>query len=332
MVMRIDELRSLLRRLAGVRVLVVGDAMLDHYVMGRVERISPEAPVPVLRVEREFDRPGGAANVAANIASLGGRAALISLAGGAGGKLDSDGRYLWEKCRAFTSPPPVFLPGLSRTVRKTRFLAGKQQILRVDWEEAAPALSAGWQKRRAAAIRRSLRQCQAILVSDYAKGMVDAELMAQLRASGKPLIVDTRPQHADLYRGATLITPNRQEALRMLRAGEGRGGSTDSMALAKRLARQMRCSALVTLGEEGMCLALRNGEADMIPTCRVEVADGTGAGDTVAAAMAMGIAAGLPLLAAAHIANAAGRVVVQHIGTACATPDEVAAALADIYS
>jgi len=328
--MRFDEIKPLLNRLTGMRVLVVGDAILDHYVVGKVDRISPEAPVPVLRVEREFDRPGGAANVAANIASLGGVAEIIAMAGSDGRDLDGDGRYLREKCRTFTAAPPVFLPCLQRTARKTRFLAGRQQMLRVDWEDPTPPLlSIAWRKRRAAAVGRCLRKCHAILVSDYAKGMVDAELMHMLRASGKPLIVDTRPQHAALYRGATLITPNRQEAMQMVR--KGREGVKDNLLLAKQLAQEMSCHVLLTLGEDGLCLALRSGKAGIITTRPVEVADGTGAGDTVAAAMALGIAANLPLLAAAHIANAAGWVVVQHIGTACATPAEVEAALAAIY-
>jgi len=337
-------LSTLVPRLAGVRVLVVGDAMLDHYVVGTVDRISPEAPVPILRVEREFDRPGGAANVAVNIAALGGKAELVCLVGrDRSDERDPDAERLSRLCRPH-GIEPTLLRFLPCTIRKTRILAGQQQLLRVDREspfgrtaaehEAAAAGGAPWEPLplsaseatgRASALAPLLARCDAVLVSDYAKGMVDAALMAQLRASGRPVVVDPRPQHTALYEGASLVTPNRKEAGEMLGLDPRRPLSGEE--LGRRLAARLGGDVLVTLGAEGMCLVPRDGDAETIPTRAREVFDVTGAGDTVAAVVALALGAGLPLGSAAHLANAAAGRVVAHIGTATVTAAELRDAL-----
>ncbi len=340
-----NTLISLVNSLAGVRVLVAGDAMLDHYVVGLVERISPEAPVPVLLVNREFDRVGGAANVAANVASLGGVAELICLVG----RDRSDGREpeaerLRKKCVEL-GIETTLLRFLPCTIRKTRMLAGRQQMLRVDWEppfghtetelkqaraEGAPGrplpLPESAREARREALKPLLKSCDVVLVSDYAKGLIDGSLMEQLRASGLPVIVDPRPQNAHLYSGVRLITPNRKEAAEIL--GLDALQPHPGPELGRAISDKLGCDALVTLGSEGMCLVTQDGPLESIATQAREVFDVTGAGDTVAAVTALGVGAGLTLSQAAQLANAAAGIVVSHIGTATVSPEELRAALA----
>lgn len=335
----LNELLSLVDSFSGVRVLVVGDAMLDHYIVGSVDRISPEAPVPILKVEHEFDRVGGAANVAANIVALGGSATLLALGGfRSADTLDPDGMRLEEKCRSL-GIGTIFVPGLPCTTRKARMVAGRQQMLRVDWEypycnapDPVPAggtmpfsLGAEEARLRDARLRDALGEADVVLVSDYAKGMVDAALFEVLHAAGKPILVDPRPRHAPLYKGVTLVTPNRKEATEML--GASVGVHPEASLLAARLVGALGCHALVTLGAEGMFLRTTEGTEEAIPTRAQEVYDVTGAGDTVVATMALAMGAGADLSAAAHLANAAAGVVVGHIGTASVTPGELRASL-----
>ncbi len=322
------KLAPFVTKLAGVRALVIGDAMLDHYIMGKVDRISPEAPVPILRVTSEFNRVGGAANVAANLTSLGGQAALLALAG-RGGELDNDGRMLADTCRE-RGIDVHLLPVLPCTVRKARLVADRQQMLRVDWEHpygsqtAQPfSLTAADRIVRRETLAPLLADCDVVLISDYAKGMIDGEVVHKLVESGKPVIIDPRPQHRDHYRGATLITPNRKEATEMLGVHERLSGEE----LGRRLGDLLECDVLVTLGEEGMCLCRRGERAVSIPTRAREVYDVTGAGDTVAATFALAIGAGCNMVDAAHMANAAAGVVVGRVGCASVTPDELTQAL-----
>lgn len=323
-----SRLIPLVSKLAGVRALVVGDAMLDHYILGKVDRISPEAPVPILRVTSEFNRVGGAANVAANLTSLGGKSSLLALAG-RDGSLDLDGQTLAESCRE-RGVDVHLLPVLPCTVRKARLVADRQQMLRVDWEHPYSSqsnqpfcLSAADRVARRETLALLLAECDVILISDYAKGMVDGELVRKLVESGKPVIIDPRPQHRDHYRGATLITPNRKEATEMLGVHERLSGEE----LGQRLGDLLECDVLVTLGEEGMCLCRRGERAVSIPTRAREVYDVTGAGDTVAATFALAIGAGCDMVSAAHLANAAAGVVVGRVGCASVTPEELTQAL-----
>ncbi len=323
------KLVPLVEKLIGVNVLVIGDAMLDHYILGSVDRISPEAPVPILRVEQEFERVGGAANVAANITSLRGNADLFALGGKVGKKLDADGMRLGEMC-ALQDIQALFLPALPCTVRKARMVAGQQQMLRVDWEhpyksEKGKKLELGKKSKkiRSEELAHLLKRVHVVVVSDYAKGMVDSELMADLRASGKPVIVDPRPQNKELYRGVSLITPNRKEATEMLGVHKYLSGEE----LGMRLAKELESDTLVTLGEEGMCLCRQGKDPFSIPTRAREVYDVTGAGDTVVATFALALGAGGDLKDAAKLANAAAGVVVGHVGCASIRPDDLKEAL-----
>lgn len=320
-----DSHKDMVRQLADIRLLVIGDAVLDHYVVGTVDRISPEAPVPIVHAHKEYDRLGGAANVAANATSLGSATTLVALTGD-----DTDRQRLEARCRE-SAIMPALLPLLDATVRKTRVIASGQQLLRIDFEypfgstggEPAFILSSAGRKERQQLIEKSLPDCDMILVSDYAKGMIDAQVMEQVLASGREVLVDPRPQHTELYRGVTMITPNLKEATQML----GLAVPLPPRETGLRLAEKLDCNILLTLGGEGMCLVTRQEEIEEIPTLAREVFDVTGAGDTVAAIMAIGIGAKLNLSDAAHLANAAAGLVVAHIGTASVTPDELCAAL-----
>ncbi len=319
------KLVPLVDRLIGVNVLVIGDAMLDHYILGSVQRISPEAPVPILKVEREFERVGGAANVASNITSLQGNADLFALGGKVGKKLDNDGMKLGAMC-AELDIQSLFLPALPCTVRKSRMVAGQQQMLRVDWEfpfkkDKDKKLGLGKKSKqiRSEELVHLLLKTDVVVVSDYAKGMVDVELMAELKASGKPIIVDPRPQNKELYKGVSLITPNRKEATEMLGVHERLSGEE----LGQRLGQELKCDILVTLGEDGMCLCRRGKKPLSIATRAREVFDVTGAGDTVVATFALALGAGGSLEEAAKLANAAAGVVVGHVGCASIKPEEL---------
>jgi D-beta-D-heptose 7-phosphate kinase/D-beta-D-heptose 1-phosphate adenosyltransferase len=304
-------------------VLVIGDVMLDHYITGAVERISPEAPVPILRVTGEFDRLGGAANVAANIAELGAAATLVAYVGAApdsANSSDATGAALLDRCQR-RRIATTLIPALARTTRKTRLLADHQQMLRVDWEDGAVAPDA--RTRREKIIAEILPTVDLVLLSDYAKGMIDAELMAQLRGAGKKIIIDPRPQNRELYYGATVLTPNRKEALAML---DQPRGLTDA-ELGLRLGEKLAAHILVTLGEDGMCLCELGKAPLFIRTRAKEVFDVTGAGDTVAATLALALGAGYSLADSAQIANAAAGVVVGHIGAVAITPAELRVAL-----
>lgn len=317
------QLINELDKLTNPHILVVGDAMLDHYIIGNVERISPEAPVPILCVKKEFYRIGGAANVAANITALGARATLLALSGGEQ-KIDGDGEILSEHCRQKNINVEL-IPALTQTVRKIRVMADRQQMLRVDRENPSPVLSDHAKKQRADLINKLLPPIDVVLVSDYAKGMIDAELMAQLKNSGKKIVVDPRPQHGDLYHGVTLITPNRKEASSLLVATSC---LTDEQ-IGQELSRKFNSSVLLTLGEDGMCLC-QIGDAPLhISTRAREVFDVTGAGDTVVAIFALAMAGGLSMANAAYLANAAAGVVVGHIGTATVSLNELRAELAN---
>ena len=226
----------------------------------------------------------------------------------------------------------LFLPALPCTVRKARMVAGQQQMLRVDWEfpyrngkSKGLGLSKKSQKIRSEELVHLLLRTDVVVVSDYAKGMVDKELMDELRKSGKPVIVDPRPQNKAIYKGVTLITPNRKEAMEMLGVHKKLPGEE----LGQRLSAELKCDILVTLGEEGMCLCRQGKKPFTIPTRAREVYDVTGAGDTVIATFALTLGAGGSMQEAATLANAAAGVVVGHVGCVSVEPQELLASLAE---
>ncbi len=328
--MKLDRAHAaaLLDRLAGVRVAVLGDLMLDEYLFGEVNRISPEAPVPIVRVQREKAVLGGAANVAANLKALGAEPVLI-------GTLQKD--PAGERLMQLLSRLGVALDGLvldpSRpTIIKTRVIGQTQQMLRIDREEAgAPDLQVLDDLQ--ASLERALGECAALIVSDYAKGVVSAPVMEAVRrlcaARDIPWIVDPKPAHKALYRGATLMTPNTKEASEL--AGMPTRHDGEVAAAGRALLEELGLRGLlVTRSEKGMALfaPYAEGGADhadpwMIPTMAMEVFDVSGAGDTVIAAFSAAVASGADWKDAAMLANAAAGVVVAKMGTATVTPDEI---------
>ncbi|MFN8011006.1 MAG: D-glycero-beta-D-manno-heptose-7-phosphate kinase [Holophagaceae bacterium] len=324
--MKLDRAHAaaLLEGLAGVKVAVLGDLMLDEYLFGEVNRISPEAPVPIVRVQREKSVLGGAANVAANLKALGAEPVLI-------GTLQKD--PAGERLMQLLSRLGVALDGLvldpSRpTIIKTRVIGQTQQMLRIDREEAgAPDLQVLDDLQ--ASLERALGECAALVVSDYAKGVVGAPVMEAVRrlcaARDIPWIVDPKPAHKALYRGATLMTPNTKETSEL--AGMPARHDGEVAAAGRALVEELGLRGLlVTRSEKGM--ALFSPEADhaepwMIPTMAMEVFDVSGAGDTVIAAFSAAVASGADWKDAAMLANAAAGVVVAKMGTATVTPDEI---------
>lgn len=301
-------------RVAAARILVVGDVMLDRYWFGDVERISPEAPVPVVRVRRTEERPGGAANVARNVAALGAQATLLSVTGDDNAAtrlsalLDEDGvhtRFLRDAA-------------IDTTV-KMRVIGRQQQLLRVDFESPPSQDSLAL---KLAEFEAELPRHGLVLLSDYDKGALAhvGPMIARSRAAGLPVLVDPKGDDWEKYRGATLITPNRSE----LREVVGRWKDEEDLA-ARALALRTRLALdalLVTRSEEGMTLFDSEG-AHTIPALAREVYDVTGAGDTVIAALGAMLAAGASTREAMEVANRAARVVVGRLGTAVATPEDL---------
>lgn len=323
-------LRDLVPCFAKARVLVIGDIIIDHFLWGMATRISPEAPVPVVNVQREDLLLGGSANVLRNIVSLGGNGALCGLIGD-----DAMGRKVIELVEALGASTAGLAVGQRPTTVKTRVVAQGQQVVRFDREQTGhPA------KRSLDTLLEYLEEhlhgFDAVMVSDYAKGVVSEQLMTRLRllltAVRKreqrkiPLIVDPKPSNFHLFVGATVITPNHHEAMQM--ASMRIADEYSLLAAARQIREELDCEAvLVTRGEAGM--ALLQGDADLItiPTMAKEVYDVTGAGDTVAATLALGLASGCSMNDAAVLANHAAGIVVGKIGTACVTASELMATL-----
>jgi rfaE bifunctional protein kinase chain/domain len=320
------KLAGLVSRFTSGRVLVVGDVMLDQFVYGSVERISPEAPVPVVKVDRETFRLGGAANVAANLAALGANVSLCGMIGGGvwgeevvrlcdEGKIATDG--LLKNLRA-------------RTTLKTRVIAHHQQVVRFDRESKSP-LSPAMAKKLLAVIERLIESHDAIIVSDYGKGLVGKTLLDALRAAKKKrglvVAVDPKIENVRHYKGMSIITPNQHEAGQMLgRKVVNQDGPVEiaGRALLRKLSLD---SLLITRGEGGMSLFVGKDRREHIPTRAQQVFDVTGAGDTVIATLTLAMACGATVIEAAEIANFAAGIVVGKLGTAVTSSKELKQAI-----
>ncbi|WP_300340751.1 D-glycero-beta-D-manno-heptose-7-phosphate kinase [Accumulibacter sp.] len=304
--------------LAAARLLIVGDVMLDRYWFGDVERISPEAPVPVVKVARSEERPGGAANVARNVAALGARVGLLSVVGD-----DEAGQRLQELLEASGIDVSLHVdPAISTTV-KLRVIGRQQQLLRIDFETSP---SHEVLRAKLVEFESRLPDCHAVILSDYGKGGLThiGEMIRMARAAGKKVLVDPKGDDFSKYAGATVVTPNRGE----LRAVVGRW--TDEGDLARK-AEALRSALglealLVTRSEEGMSLFHAAGAVHQQAVAR-EVFDVSGAGDTVIATLAVMLACGADWPEAVHAANVAAGVVVGKLGTAVVGRAELNAAL-----
>ncbi len=301
------------------RVLVVGDLMLDRYWHGGAERISPEAPVPVVKVEDEEARAGGSGNVALNIAALGGRVSLLALSGE-----DEAADQLDRLLRGQGVETHLLRDGRHRTISKLRILSRHQQLIRLDFEDPFPATASALLAERFATL---LDEADVVVLSDYAKGTLSdcGTLIRQARAAGKPVLVDPKGDDFSRYRGATLITPNQGEFGRV-KGVHGDDESCDRAARELKQALDLE-ALLVTRGEHGMLLLDAGDTILRLPTEAREVFDVTGAGDTVIAALATALAAGWPLDQATRLANLAAGIVVAKLGTATASVAELRRAI-----
>lgn len=321
----LSELLAILERFQGRRVWVVGDLMLDEYVSGAVERISPEAPVPVVKVSASEFRLGGAANVARQVAALGAQVCLAGLIGA-----DAAGADFLRLCeQSGIDTSAVVRLAERRTTRKLRVLGHNQQLVRLDWEDVRPCSTAEGMRMMSALTEGA--PPDAIILSDYAKGVLTPETLSsvmQLRRA-VPVVVD--PKHRDFrrYRGATNITPN----LRELEAAAGQTFDPQDTAAVAAAARTLSQAAglqamVVTLGERGMLVVPCEGRELVVPAMQRSVYDVTGAGDTAIAVLTVALAVGAPLLAAAQLANAAAGVSVGQVGAVAVDMPAIRNALA----
>jgi D-beta-D-heptose 7-phosphate kinase/D-beta-D-heptose 1-phosphate adenosyltransferase len=312
----VDDARSLFARMRGRRILVVGDLMIDEWIWGRVSRISPEAPVPVVAVTDHSFTLGGAGNVASNLRALDAEVQFVGTIG--------DDAFAADIRRMFAAQnvgeDGVFSVGDRPTTRKTRVVAHNQQVVRADWESGAPLRDAD-RTRIVEYVREHAAQSDAVILSDYAKGLLSRDVVEA--ASACPLVLaDPKPQNMELFRGVTCLAPNEHEA------GAASGiAIVDEASLheaGERLRERLQCRYLViTRGEAGMALFGRDGERFSIPSFARKVFDVSGAGDTVIAVLSLALAAGASIERAMQLANFAAGAVVEKLGTATASSDEI---------
>ncbi len=314
-------MRKLLEAFPGKRVVVVGDIMLDEYVWGSVRRISPEAPVPVVEVQRREFVPGGAANTAVNVAGLSGQAMMFGIVG-----QDEAGMRVQEALHTNgVNTDGILVDNCRPTVTKTRIVAHSQQVVRVDHEQRTP-LSRILEDALLEKITAGLEVADVCILSDYAKGLVSAhfaqELIGRACRFSKPVVVDPKGIDFSKYRGAQVIKPNLHEVSQVL--SWELDGPDRLLAAGRRLLEILQGGAvLITQGAEGMSLFMPGAEAVHIPTEAREVYDVTGAGDTVASTLAMALAVGAQLEQAAWLASCAAGIVISKVGTASVSLDDL---------
>jgi D-glycero-beta-D-manno-heptose-7-phosphate kinase len=307
------------------RVVVLGDVMLDEFVWGDVTRISPEAPVPVVDVRRESIHLGGAANVLANLISLGARSTIIGVIGD-----DAGGERLRENLNSLGAGLDSLIVDKSRpSTLKTRIIAHNQLVVRADRELRTP-VSAEIEDKIIAQVKDALINASAFVVSDYDKGVITSRILAEVLPFAYerlPVLVDPKLRNFSFYQPVTLVTPNHHEALRITNTEDD---SNDGLhEAAKSIQEKLGCDAvLITRGDRGMMLLKRDEQPAYVKTAAREVYDVTGAGDTVIASLAAGLAAGASMIEAATLANQAAGIVVGKVGTATANADELRSAFA----
>ena len=317
---------ELLKKFPKARVLVIGDFILDQFVWGSVQRISPEAPVPVVNVQRESYMPGGSLNVANNIRTLGGVVYPCGVVG-----RDLEGRMLLKTMRREGIETGGIIYDRTRpTSLKTRVIAHSQQVVRFD-REKVEEISGDDLKKILRFFREKIQSAQVVILEDYGKGVIQPLLLKEVvricKKFRKPVLVDPKEKHFSFYKGVTALTPNRKEAF---------GGYENSRThkehsldeVGRGLIKQLKCEAvLITLGEDGMALYEKNGSLTQIPTAAREVYDVSGAGDTVIAVFGLALAAGAKMREAAILSNLAAGIVVGKLGTATVTLTELREAI-----
>ncbi len=316
-----DRVLQLIGRMKGSRVVVVGDIMIDRYLVGETERLSPEAPVPVVTIHERHSALGGAANVAANVSAMGATCLLVGVVGD-----DTDGAAIRQNLAIASLEDRFVIPIAGRpTTSKTRIIARSQQIVRID-DEVDSLLEGPELARMIKAAREALADADALLLEDYNKGALPPTLIATVmeiaRRRGIPIVVDPKYRQFFEYAGATVFKPNRRELESALGAAVD---LQDRNALPEVLTRLKADNLLVTLGPDGMLLVTKDGGAIRIPSIAREVYDVSGAGDTVTAWLGTALAAGASVREAAQVANYAAGVEVGKPGVATVSPEEVLA-------
>ena len=318
-----NRVNEILQSLRERNVVVLGDVMLDEFVWGDVTRISPEAPVPVVDVRRESIHLGGAANVLANLIALGARGSVVGVVGN-----DDAGKRLRNGLRDLCADATdnLIVDEARPSTIKTRIIAHSQLVVRADRESRTP-VNSQIEEQIVARLKDALRDANAFVVSDYDKGVVTPRILGEILPFAYervPVLIDPKLRNFNFYRPATLVTPNHHEALRM---SDTEDHSDDgSHNAAKIIQQKLGCDAvLITRGDRGMMLLEADGEPVYVNTAAREVYDVTGAGDTVIAALAAGLASGTSMIEAATLANHAAGIVVGKVGTATATADELIA-------
>ncbi len=320
---RVDEI---LKEFPSKRILVIGDIVLDHYVSGKVDRLNPEAPVPILHAKREWNETGGAGNVAKNAAKLGAKTTLISVVGD-----DSDAVQLKQAAETENYQAILISDPSRPTIRKTRFMVNNQQMLRVDTEEThnIDGDVIGQVKTAIDAVLAS--GIDAIIVSDYAKGAIVAEVAQHIMKMAKgqdiPVAADVKPSRIDLFKQATFISPNIKEGHEYLGLNHLEKGGHDYQALSKALRDKFQTDVYLTLGPEGIYACTTEGECHIQQDNRIEVADTSGAGDTATVVMLLAYLAGAKPQEIGYLANAAGAAVVSKIGAVGISRDELRSVL-----
>lgn len=309
-----ENFDKLIARFSQVKILVFGDVMLDRYWWGSVSRISPEAPVPVVQLEKTSLVPGGAANVAVNVASLGATPHLVGVIGN-----DGEGKYLSETLKKANISPDLLMVLEDRpTTAKTRIVAHNQHVVRID-NEKTNFLQPEQEEKLWFSVEPEIKKVDLIVISDYAKGLLGKNLLARLitiaKENHKQILVDPKGKDYSKYTGATLLTPNRREAREACNFEEHE--AVDDLSVAGRtLISELNLEALlITQGENGMTLFQNEEKPVHFPTKARTVYDVTGAGDTVIATLAVALAAGASLLQAAELSNITAGLVVEEVGT-----------------
>ncbi len=319
------KLKNILRGFSKAKILVLGDLILDQYIWGNVNRVSPEAPVPVVHVNSESYRMGGAANVYQNIVTLGGQVEICGVIGH-----DVYGKQIEREVhQSSTCTHGIFVDKRRPTIRKTRVIAHNQQIVRFDVEQRDP-LSTHMTRKIARHLASRFPDLSCVVISDYAKGLITADLMHQVHQLAThyhvPVLVDPKVEHMPYYRGVAAITPNHLEAKQS--AGFLPNQEIPIAQIGTSLQERLQCEAVVvTRGEEGMSIFERDGRSWTIPAVARQVYDVTGAGDTVISTLALAVSAKASIVEAAILANQAAGIVVGKVGTATITRDQLQEAL-----
>jgi len=319
------KLDSIIERFVNVDVLTVGDVILDRYLQGEADRISPEAPVPVVRLREIVYRPGGAANVAANVAGLGGIGRLVGCVGE-----DEEAAILDELLESQGVADRELVTDADRpTTCKTRVIAERQQVVRIDWESQV-AVAPDVEQRLLLAVEKRIGSADVVVLSDYGKGVGTTtfctQLVAVARRDAKPVVVDPKGRDYTKYRGAAIVVPNQHEA--SVAAGREIDDDRSAADVGRLLRQRLQCQAvLITRGGAGVSVITQDGGEVHLPTLARQVFDVTGAGDTMVAVLSLAIGAGATLADAAAVANTAAGLAVERIGTAAVGREELVAAL-----